>query len=173
MSRSTGGSGRGNRALRRVFFAFAFAGGGVALAAGAREVVVQVQEVYIQPRRSGLGRPVATARMNERLTVLAPAQNGWLQVRTQQGQEGYVKEGSLTKLAFSTGGTAVSGDATSSGLRASLAGKGLERAAQEFASRNGVNTAAVNRMLGLSNTISPDAMDQWQKAGAVGPYKGN
>ena len=171
MLHSSGRSGRGGPRLRRVLLAVAFTGGGVALAARAGELVVKVDRVSIQPRKSGIGKPVVTAQRNDRLSVLAPAENGWLHVRTQQGQEGYVKEGALSGLAFSTGGQ-VSGDASSSGLRASLAGKGLEPAAQEFASRNGLNRAAVDRMMALQEAASADGMDEWQKAGRLGAYKG-
>jgi hypothetical protein len=172
MFHSTSRSGRGKWPFRRTLIAIPFACGSIALAAAAQEVVVKVDRVWIQPRKSGVGKPVTTAQRNERLTVLAPSQNGWLHVRTQQGQEGYVKEGALTGLAFSTGGK-VSGDAVASPLEAHLAGKGeLEKTAQQFASQNGVNRAAVEHMMTLQETTSPEAMDEWQRAGRVGPYKG-
>src|SRR4051812_29641243 len=80
------------------------AGGGAALAAAAQELVVKVERVAVQPRKTGIGKPLAVAHENERLTQLGPPEAGWLHVRTQDGIEGYVKEGSLTKLAFTTGG---------------------------------------------------------------------
>ena len=82
----------------RACLALLLAGGGVALAAD-EAIVVKVQSVNVQPRKSGMGKPVATVQQNERLVVLDKDAD-WLHVKAPGGQEGYVKESALTGRAL-------------------------------------------------------------------------
>src|SRR5438045_561599 len=72
-------------------------GGGVAIAA--EEVVVKAKHAEIFAGKTGIAKTVATVDNGEHLTVVAREGN-WLQVRTQGGQEGYVKEAALTGFAL-------------------------------------------------------------------------
>src|SRR5690348_8746145 len=73
--------------------------GGAALAL---EQVLVKTEIYVMPKKGGLGKPVAVVHKNEKLTVLADEVD-WLKVRTDPGVEGYVKTGALSGKTFRAG----------------------------------------------------------------------
>lgn len=154
--------------LRRRLMPLVVLGG--ALAVVAEEVVVKVLAVQIQPRPTGMGKPVDVVSQNDHLTILS-REGTWLKVRTPGGKEGYVKEGALAFKATSAGDHKVSGDASSAGLNATLAGKGLEPVAQKFGASGNINPVPLEQLIGQRNDITADEADQFQKAGAVGPYK--
>jgi flagellar basal body rod protein FlgF len=157
--------------LRRLVLPAVMIGVTVAVAA-AEEVIVKAHGANIQPRPNGMGAPVAMVSQNDKLTVLARQQSGWLKVRTPGGQEGYVKEGALSAVAFPTGNGEVKGGGGISGLDPNLAGRGqLAGAAQQFASKNNLNPTAVNQAMKRAQSITPDEQDKFEQDGKVGPYK--
>lgn len=155
--------------LGRLWVPLLLVGGGAAVVA-AEDRIVQVLNLPVMAKPGGMGAPVDTVQKNARLTVLEK-QGTWLKVQTPTGKQGYVKEGALAAQSFSTGSGEVKGDAGTSGLNATLAGKGLEETAQAFASKNNLNPAPLDRNLKRRNNISADKYNQFQQQGRVGAYK--
>jgi hypothetical protein len=141
-------------------------------AAIAEQVVVKSKSVAIQPTPSGMGSAVETVATNTPLEVLEH-KGTWLKVRTLSGKEGYVKEGALASQSFTTGTGTLRGDAASTGLNASLAGKGLEPEAKDFAKGRKADPAILEREFQRRDQITPEEFDQFLKQGQVGPYKGS
>lgn len=158
---------RKRRRVRNVAVAVLLAGTGVALAA--ELVTVQVEQLSVKPGKGGLGKPVALVHKSDALTVLAH-EGDWLHVRAPNGAEGYVKQAALTARPFAAG--KVNGDASTSGANASLAAKGLEPAASDFARQRNYNPAPLNRVLDLRYSISAEEYQQFQSSGHVGAAAG-
>jgi hypothetical protein len=175
LSHKSPGREAGRKARRRRLLALwvpvLLAGGGVAIAAD--EIVVKAKSAEIWPGKTGLAKPVATVSNGDRVTVLARENGSWLRVRTAGGQQGYVKEGALSGLALTAGGRPVSGSASSSGLNAGNAIKGLEKSAEDFARQKNISQRAVNAVnhqLDLRKRLEDDPAEyeQFQKSGRVG-----
>ena len=163
-------SSRRSKFVRYAWVALVLAGGGGVAWAAADEVVVKVKAASVMSGKSGLSGTVATVSENDRLTVLS-REGTWLRVKTPGGQEGYVKEVALTKVALSAGGRPV-GRADTSGAAAGNAGKGLEKDAQDFATQQHISDRTVddvNRMIALRKSLaSSGEFERFQRDGRVG-----
>jgi hypothetical protein len=171
-SRTRGADGRPRRLLGRAGLALLLtAGGGVALAAAVGQAVVGVSELQIRASKTGFGGSVAVVKQNDRLEVLAD-EGDWLKVRTPAGKEGYVKRAALSARSIQPAKIELAGDAGSSGAGASLATKGLEPSAIEYARGKSLRTDGVRKMITIHESITPEEFEQFEKDGRVGSAKG-
>ena len=140
---------------------------GVALA---ERMSVQVQDGQVRATPSFLGAVVAKLPYGSPVEA-QPAQNGWMQVQTAAGQQGWMSASSLTtkKIVMTAGAGGASG-ASSDEL--ALAGKGFNSDVEkQFKKQNpNVNFAAVDRMAKLK--IAPQEMQQFLADGSVKPPPG-
>ena len=131
---------------------------------------VQVQDGQVRATPSFLGSVVAKLPYGSSVEA-QPAQNGWMQVQTPSGQQGWMSAASLTtkKIVMTAGAGGASG-ASSDEL--ALAGKGFNSDVEkEFKKQNpNINFAAVDRMAKLK--IAPQEMQQFLTAGSVKPPMG-
>ena len=131
---------------------------------------VQVQDGQVRATPSFLGSVVAKLPYGSSVEA-QPAQNGWMQVQTPSGQQGWMSAASLTtkKIVMTAGAGGASG-ASSDEL--ALAGKGFNSDVEkEFKKQNpNINFAAVDRMAKIK--IAPQEMQQFLAAGSVKPPTG-
>jgi len=141
---------------------------GVALA---NRMSVQVQDGQVRATPSFLGAVVA--RLPYGATVEAqPEQNGWVQVQTTSGEQGWMHASSLTTktIAMSAGGGNVQTGASSDEL--ALAGKGFNSDVEkEFKKQNPQsNFAAVDRMVKIK--VTTREMQAFLNEGEIKPAGG-
>ena len=140
---------------------------GVALA---ERMSVQVQDGQVRATPSFLGAVVAKLPYGSSVEA-QPAQNGWMQVQTAAGQQGWMSAASLTtkKIVLASGGTTT---AQASSDELALAGKGFNSDVEkEFKKQNpNVNFAAVDRMAKIK--IAPQEMQKFLDDGSVKPPTG-
>lgn len=140
---------------------------GVALA---ERMSVQVQDGQVRATPSFLGAVVAKLPYGAAVEAQAP-QNGWVQVQTGTGQQGWMSAASLTtkKIVMTAGAGGASG-ASSDEL--ALAGKGFNSDVEkEFKKQNPkVNFAVVDQMAKIK--IAPQEMQKFLVDGSVKPPMG-
>ncbi len=156
--------------MRRFVIVAAAGALGLAGAALAERMSVQVQDGQVRATPSFLG--AVTAKLPYGAAVEAQAeQNGWIPVRTEAGQQGWMHKASLSKkkIVMTAGGAGATG-ASSDEL--ALAGKGFNSDVEaQFKKQNpSVNFAAVDRMAKIK--IAPQEMQQFLTAGSVKPAGG-
>jgi hypothetical protein len=158
---------RGRKALRALFTAAVVGIGGVALAQAAEEMFVKSSQVKIWQGKGPVGL-VATAKQNDKLTVLAREGN-WLKVQYGDKQ-GYVMESAVSpKQVGGAGiGNALAGGSDTSGMDTSLAGRGLRPEANDYAKAKNLNPAIVDQMIERNRAITLEEWQAFQKAGNVG-----
>jgi len=161
--------GRRTRRLVRASLVLLLAGGGVAVAA--EQIVVRVSAVQVRASKSGFGGIVGTLKQNDKVEVIA-REGDWLKVRTPSGGEGYVKEGALSARSLAPAPAAfATGDARSSGAAASLATKGLEQGALDYAASRNFRTDGVETMITTHRSITPEEFERFEQEGKVGSAK--
>jgi hypothetical protein len=145
----------------------------ICIAAAAETVYVQTANVPIREEMSSLGQEVVRVNRGAKLQVLE--QHGaWLKVQfTDKEGKTYVGycmatalspkpvEDSALDMLGSGGGDA---DAPS----AALAGKGLLAEAEQYATSKNLNPAYANQMVEIRNSLTPEQLRAFQKAGRVG-----
>ena len=136
----------------------------------AERMNVQVQDGQVRATPSFLGAVVVKLPYGASVEA-QPAQNGWMQVQTSAGQQGWMSAASLTtkKIVMTAGAGGASG-ASSDEL--ALAGKGFNSDVEkEFKKQNpNINFAAVDRMAKIK--IAPQEMQQFLAAGSIKPPTG-
>jgi len=136
----------------------------------AERMNVQVQEGQVRATPSFLGTVVAKLAYGASVEA-QPDQNGWTQVQTAAGQQGWMSTASLTmkKITMTAGAGGASG-ASSDEL--ALAGKGFNSDVEkEFKKQNpNVNFATVDRMTKIK--IAPQEMQTFLADGSVKPSTG-
>jgi uncharacterized protein YgiM (DUF1202 family) len=156
--------------MRRIVMLAAVGALSLAGVALAERMSVQVQDGQVRATPSFLG--AVTAKLPYGAAVEAqPEQNGWIQVQTASGQQGWMHKASLSKKKIvMTAGAAGASGASSDEL--ALAGKGFNSDVEkEFKKQNPtVNFAAVDRMAKLK--IAPQEMQKFLADGSVKPPTG-
>ena len=141
---------------------------GVALA---DRMSVQVQDGQVRATPSFLGAVVAKLPYGTAVEA-QPAQNGWIQVQTSTGQQGWMHASALTtkKIVMRAGEGGAAAGASSDEL--ALAGKGFNSDVEkEFKKQNpNLNYAAVDAMLKIK--VSPKEMQKFLDDGHVKPAGG-
>jgi len=132
---------------------------------------VQVQNGQLRAAPSFLGSVLVVAPYGASVAVVGQ-QGDWIRVRTDQGQEGWMHQSSLTRkrIVMSAGGATAQTGASSEEL--ALAGKGFNAdVEQQFKRQNpNLNFAAVNRMEQIK--VTPAEMRAFLQAGDVHPPAG-
>jgi hypothetical protein len=140
---------------------------GIALAG---RMSVQVQDGQVRKTPSFLGAVVVKLPYGTAVDA-QPAQNGWVQVKTTDGQQGWIHESALTtkKIVLASGG-ATTAQASSDEL--ALAGKGFNSDVEkQFKKQNpNLNFIAVDHMLKIKMT--PREMQKFLDDGNVKPAGG-
>lgn len=132
---------------------------------------VQVQSGQIRMTPTFLGKVLGTVSYGVPVAILQ-AKGDWMQVKSAQGQVGWMHKSALTSKRVSmTAGNATAKSAASSDELA-LAGKGFNSDVErEFKAKNkNLNFAAVDRMEKLK--IPATEMQTFLQAGAVKPAEG-
>jgi hypothetical protein len=142
-----------------------------AIGLAASTMNVQVQNGTIRTTPSFLGKLVVSVVYGSSVEILKQ-QGDWFQVKSPQGQIGWMHKSALTKnkIAMSSGSTAAKTGASSDEL--ALAGKGFNSDVEkEFKAKNkNLNFAAVDRMEKIK--ISPTEMQTFLQAGGIKPSEG-
>jgi uncharacterized protein YgiM (DUF1202 family) len=132
---------------------------------------VQVQSGQVRATATYLGKIVTTVPYGVSVEVLKQ-QGDWIQVKTLQGQTGWMHKSALTtkKVSMSAGTTTAKTAASSDEL--ALAGKGFSaQVEKEYQAKNkNLNFAAVDRMEMIK--IPPVDMQKFLASGQVNPTEG-
>jgi hypothetical protein len=127
--------------------------GTLSTAAIAEEAVVKLPAASVLSEKTARSTKVANLKTGDKLQVLGH-EGSWLKVRFD-GKEGYVHEncvgggGGDNKLGKMLG--QASGASESSGA---LAGKGVGESAMAWAKAHSMNTAGLDRMIAIRNSIT-------------------
>ncbi len=137
----------------------------------AETLVVKVQSTYVRKDPKFYSSPVATLTAGESVTQLS-SQDGWFQVRTSQGVEGWIHSSAVQagKLKVASMDRSLQTAATADEV--ALAGKGFNRQVEdEYKSRNkDLNFADVDRMLKIK--VSPDELRRFLVDGRLAEFGG-
>ncbi len=140
-------------------------------AAAPTRMNVQVQSGQVRVTPTFLGKILVTVPYGVSVEVLKQ-QGDWMQVKTLQGQTGWMHKSALTtkKISMSAGTTTAKTGASSDEL--ALAGKGFNAQVEsEYKAKNkNLNFAAVDRMEKIK--IAPPEMQTFLAAGGVKPSEG-
>ena len=142
----------------------------VGLAAPSR-MNVQVQSGQIRATPTFLGKVLATLPYGVPVEVLQ-MQGDWLQVKSAQGQVGWMHKSALTTKAVAMSSGASTAKAGASSDELALAGKGFNSDVErEFKAKNkNLNFAAVDRMEKIK--IPTPEIQAFLQTGAVKPARG-
>ncbi len=153
-----------SRRLRHILLAAVIAG--VGLVAVADDVVVKT-EVNVKSDTNPFADAVETVGSDTKLTVLS-RKDGWIRVRTPSGKEGFISEGDLPSNSTLA---SVQGNGQTNGVSNDAALRGLQDDAEGYAKSKNWNTAGVEQMIKLGNSITDNDLVAFGQAGHVGPKK--
>lgn len=138
---------------------------GLAGAAQAVTMQVQVQAGQVRSTPSFLGRVVATAGYGQSVEIVS-SQSPWHQVRTEDGRNGWMHESALTakRVSMQSGGAVGTG---ASGNEMALAGKGFNKdvEAQFKATHGEVDFSWVDRMTTMK--VAEADIERFVKGGGL------
>lgn len=146
-------------------------GASIIMAAAPSRMNVQVQSGQIRATPTFLGKVLMTVSYGVSVEILQ-TQGDWMQVKSSQGQVGWMHKSALTtkQVSMSSGGSTAKSGASSDEL--ALAGKGFNSDVErEYKAKNkNLNFAAVDRMEKIK--IPTTEIQTFLQTGAVKPADG-
>ena len=137
----------------------------------AETLVVKVQSTYVRKDPKFYSSPVATLTAGESVTQLS-SQDGWFQVRTSQGVEGWIHSSAVQTGKLKVASMDRSMQTAATADEVALAGKGFDKQVEdEYKSRNkALNFADVDRMLKIK--VTPDELRRFLMDGKLAEFGG-
>jgi Bacterial SH3 domain len=126
---------------------------GVFAVAAALAIPVSRDRVQIRSEQSLLSPVVTSAKRGDDLEILSRLENGWLRVRVGK-QEGFVRESALADPQRPADVASLAQSGGSTQLEAATATKGLDKDALAYAGARHYNTAPLQRMIDVRQSIS-------------------
>ncbi len=141
----------------------------------AETVYVRARSASLREGRSSLDRVVTRVGLGEALEIL-DREEGWLLVKTEEGEEGWIFGRNVSDERPSGGNSLLSrlgrgfrGEAAE--VAASAGARGLDKTAEAYADRTGVSlehVAAINRVEKF--LLSDEEVDRFLLEGGVGEF---
>ena len=141
---------------------------GVCSVAAALAIPVTRDRVQLRSEKSLLSSVVSSAKRGDDLEILSRDPDGWLRVRVGK-VEGCVRESALADPQRPTDVASLAQSGGSTQLEAATATKGLDKDALAYAGARHYNTAALQRMIDVRQSISPADLQRFRMDASLKP----
>ena len=132
----------------------------------AESIWVKSENVQIRSGKGAVFPVVVAVPKGTELTVIE-RDGKWIKVQSGS-QQGYIFEGAISPTKVSGGGNLLANMGAGADVSTGAAAKGLEQQTEAYAQQKSYNTAALNHLIDLRKSITPQEYQAFTAAGKVG-----